>query len=223
MPPETPENYLKIIALDGAAATGKSSTALALAKKLDFLHVDTGSHFRILTYHLLEQNISAENSHSLVQALKKLILTTSIEDHSAFLEINSDKLSKESLRSFKVNQLVSKYASIKLLRDFLLIYQRSLTDFASDKNYAGIVVEGRDIGSIVFPNTPLKIFLYADEEIRINRRLNEGQKDVIKERDAIDKTRKLAPLTCSPDALRINTANHSLDEVVALILKEVSL
>ena len=65
--------------------------------------------------------------------------------------------------------------------------------------------------------------MHADEETRINRRQNEGQEDIIKERDAIDKTRSLAPLTCSPDAIKINTANHSLDEVVALILKEVSL
>ena len=223
MDPNASENYLKIIALDGAAATGKSSTARALAKRLDFLHIDTGSHFRILTYYLLEKNIPAENSQSFVKELKKLVLNTYIKNHSAFLEISTNKLSKEALRSLRVNQLVSKYASIKPLRDFLLSYQRSLTDFAYKNGYLGIVVEGRDIGSIVFPNDSLKIFLHADEETRINRRQNEGQEDIIKERDAIDKTRSLAPLTCSPDAIKINTANHSLDEVVALILKEVSL
>ena len=154
MDPKASENYLKIIALDGAAATGKSSTARALAKRLDFLHIDTGSHFRILTYYLLEKNIPAENSQSFVKELKKLVLNTYIKNHSTFLEISTNKLSKEALRSLRVNQLVSKYASIKPLRDFLLSYQRSLTDFAYKNGYLGIVVEGRDIGSIVFPMTP---------------------------------------------------------------------
>ena len=108
------------------------------------------------------------------------------------------------------------------MRDFLLDYQRSLEHFAREAHFEGMVVEGRDIGSVVFPSADLKVFLHADESTRIARRQKEGLKDVINERDAIDRTRTLAPLTCPKDALSINTTQLSLDEVVDLILKKIT-
>ena len=97
------------------------------------------------------------------------------------------------------------------------------TEMHAQKNhFKGMIVEGRDIGSVVFPNATLKIFLEADTSTRIARRKKEGHKDVINERDAIDATRKLSPLTCPNDALNIDTSQLSLDEVVSLILKELS-
>ena len=85
-----------------------------------------------------------------------------------------------------------------------------------------MIVEGRDIGSVVFPNATLKVFLEADANTRIARREKEGHMDVINKRDAIDATRTLSPLTCPKDALNINTSLHSLDEVVSIILKQIS-
>lgn len=213
---------LTILALDGAAATGKSSTAHALADALNFLHVDTGSHFRILSYHLNRASIQPQDSTNLSAALKELTLHTAVDGHSAILEVNRQRLDATELRSFTVNTLVSQYAALKPVRDFLLDYQRSLEHFAEEAHFEGMVVEGRDIGSIVFPNAHHKLFLYADESTRIARRQKEGHKDIINERDTIDRTRTLAPLTCPKDALSINTTQLSLDEVVDLILKKIT-
>ena len=107
------------------------------------------------------------------------------------------------------------------MRNYLLKYQRSLEDFAQAKGFPGMVVEGRDIGSIVFPNASFKIFLHADEKTRIHRRQKEGQVDPISQRDDLDSTRKLAPLTCPDDALKLNTALLPLDDVVASIIKKI--
>lgn len=213
---------LMILSLDGAAATGKSSTAHALADALNYLHVDTGSHFRILAYHLNQAAIQPQDSIILSQALEKLALHTAVDGHSAVLEVNQQRLSATELRSFTVNTLVSQFAALKPVRDFLLNYQRSLEHFARDAHFSGMVVEGRDIGSIVFPHAQLKIFLHADASTRIARRKKEGLKDIINERDTLDQTRTLAPLTCPEDALSIDTTQLSLDEVVDLILKEIT-
>lgn len=213
---------LIILTLDGAAATGKSSTAHALADALNYLHVDTGSHFRILSYHLNQASIQAQDTTDLSEALKELAIHTAVDGHSAVLEVNRQRLDATELRSFTVNTLVSQYAALKPVRDFLLDYQRSLEHFARDAHFKGMVVEGRDIGSIVFPDADLKIFLHADESTRIARRKKEGLKDIINQRDTIDRTRTLAPLTCPKDALSINTTQLSLDEVVDLILKKIT-
>ena len=211
-----------ILTLDGAAATGKSTTAHALADALNYLHIDTGSHFRVLSYHLNQASIPAQASRNLREALKKLSLHTKIDGHSAILEVNRQRLSTTELRSLAVNTLVSQYAALKPVRDFLLAYQHSLEHFALEAHFEGMVVEGRDIGSVVFPSADHKVFLHADESTRIARRQKEGLKDVINERDAIDRTRTLAPLTCPKDALSINTTLLSLDEVVDLILKKIT-
>ena len=106
-------------------------------------------------------------------------------------------------------------------RSFLLEYQRSLTAFAQSLGYSGMVVEGRDIGSVVFPNADLKVFLYADEQTRIRRRKEEGQIDPISQRDDLDSKRKLAPLTCPDGAVKLNTSLLSLEAVVESIIQKI--
>lgn len=215
------EKHFLIITVDGAAATGKSSTAKSLAQKLNFLHIDTGKHFRALTYYFLSEKIEPINNEVLKTSLARLITSTCIREYSAYLKINNKDIAEKDLRTFEINKYVSKYASIKPLRDFLLTYQRSLKTFAKENNFTGIVIEGRDIGSIVFPSAQIKVFLHADETTRIIRRQNEGQKDFIKKRDSIDQNRKVAPLVCPKDAISINTTNHSIEEVVNLIIKKI--
>jgi cytidylate kinase len=216
------EQTLSIISLDGAAATGKSSTAHAVAEALNYLHVDTGSHYRIICYHLNEKSIHPIESPELLAALDGFKVDTILKKNSVLFEIDQREVESDDLRSYTVNTQVSQFASLKPVRDFLLRYQRSLVNFAQRNHFKGLIVEGRDIGSVVFPDATLKIFLEADESTRIARREKEGHTDVINERDTIDATRKLSPLTCPNDALSINTSRLSLDEVVSIILKELS-
>ena len=210
-----------IIAIDGAAATGKSSTAKALSEELKFLHVDTGAHFRILCFHLLAKGIDPTSSAALIEGLDSFSAGSEIKGISAILTINQQTLDDSSLRTPEINSAVSKFAVAAPVRDFLLNYQRSLAVFSQNHHFDGMVVEGRDIGSIVFPKAYLKIFLHADEATRIARRETDGQVDPISQRDALDSTRKLAPLTCPEDALKINTSMHSLKEVVALLKERI--
>ena len=216
------EQTLNIISLDGAAATGKSSTAHAVAEALNYLHVDTGSHYRIICYHLNQKSLQPEDSPALLAALESFKVDTILRGNSVLFEIDEIPIKSDDLRSYTVNTLVSQFASLKPVRDFLLRYQRSLADFAKINHFKGMVAEGRDIGSVVFPKATLKVFLEADANTRIARRKNEGHTDVINERDAIDANRKLSPLTCPEDALSINTSRLSLDEVVSIILKEIA-
>jgi cytidylate kinase len=217
-----PNQTFKIISLDGAAATGKSSTAHAVAKALKYLHVDTGAHYRIICYHLNQKSIQAVENPELLNALDSFRINTLLNKNSVLFEINETQVEPDDLRSYTVNTLVSQFATLKPVRDFLLGYQRSLVDFAQNHHFKGMIVEGRDIGSIVFPNATLKVFLEADANTRIARREKEGHMDVINKRDAIDATRTLSPLTCPKDALNINTSLQSLDEVVSIILKQIS-
>ena len=218
----SPEKSIQIIALDGAAATGKSSTADALAQKLKYLHVDTGSHFRILCHYLIKHKCShKESDASLGAFLKTLHIETEVIQNKAVLKIEHQVLGGKALRTEAINESVSKFASIASVRSFLLEYQRSLTSFAQSLGYSGMVVEGRDIGSVVFPNADLKVFLYADEQTRIRRRKEEGQIDPISQRDDLDSKRKLAPLTCPDGAVKLNTSLLSLEAVVESIIQKI--
>ena len=121
-----------------------------------------------------------------------------------------------------MNQEVSYYARIPEVRALLLNYQRSLPDFGKNSGYSGIIMDGRDIGSVILPDADIKIFLHADLQVRQNRRLSDGEHDSISARDQIDSTRKIAPLTCPDDALSIDTGKQSLDMVVQLISDEIA-
>ena len=218
----SPKEPIQIIALDGAAATGKSTTASALALKLGYLHVDTGSHFRILCHHLIAHNYKpTDDTRSIESLLEDFSVETEIIQGKAVLKIQNQLLEKEALRSEAINQSVSQFASLAPIRTFLLEYQQSLKPFAQSQGYAGMVVEGRDIGSVVFPSADLKVFLYADEQTRIRRRQEEGQIDPIAQRDDLDSSRKLAPLTCPDGALELNTSLLSLEAVVDSIIQTI--
>ena len=207
----------KIIAIDGGAAVGKSSTSKELAKRLKLMHVDTGSHYRTLTYALLESGEETEPSEAISEILEALKLNTQIDGHSAKLGINGVVPADSDLRSPEVNAKVSKFAAMPEVRKKLFAYQRSLADLAREKQYAGLIMEGRDIGSIIFPKATYRFFLDADETTRAARRAKEGQTDSIATRDKMDRNRQAAPLVCPKGATRINTAHHTLEEVIEKI------
>lgn len=206
-----------IIAVDGGAASGKSSTSTRLAKDRNYLHVDTGSHYRAITLSLLNQGISGEAIAEIEAALPTLKLGTAIKGTEAFIEIEGAIPPNETLRSEAINQSVSPIAAIPAVRQFLLQYQRSQADLAREKGFAGLIMEGRDIGSIIFPNADYRLFFEADAATRAARRAKEGHTDSIEKRDKIDSSRKTAPLVCPEGATRIDTSNHSLEEVVAQV------
>lgn len=207
-----------VIAVDGGAASGKSSTSRALAERFGLLHVDTGSHYRVLTYLFLQRGLSPED----VDAVRAVLagsqsLGTRVEGRKALLSVNGTVPADADIRTEAVNATVSRFAAIPEVRSFLMGYQRSLVEVAIGGGFAGLIMEGRDIGSVIFPNASLKVFLEADPETRSRRRALEGQADSIAGRDSLDQNRKTAPLKCVDGALRIDSSHMTLAEVVDAI------
>lgn len=211
-----------IIAIDGGAATGKSSTAREVAERLNLMHVDTGAHYRTLTYALLGAKADTEAPETIESILESLTPGTVIDRRSARLSIDGRTFEDTEIRSPDVNATVSKVSAIQSVRDFLFDYQRNQAQIAREQgNFEGLVMEGRDIGSVIFPDADFRFFLFADEATRKSRRLQDGQFDHIAERDKSDSERKNAPLVCPEGAIQINTGKLTLEEVVRLICTHV--
>ncbi len=203
-----------VIAVDGGAASGKSSTSRVLAQRFNLLHVDTGSHYRALTFALTQAGIQAEAPESVATALQSLQLDQAIDGQSSRIRVNGHVPREEDIRSDAVNASVSHFAAVPELRTFLFQYQRAQAEVAQREGFAGLIMEGRDIGSVIFPDAALRIFLEADEATRAARRQKEGQQDAVAERDRLDATRKTAPLTCPEGATRVDTSHMTLEQVV---------
>lgn len=205
---------LPIIAIDGGAASGKSSTARGVAARLNYLHVDTGSHYRALTLLCLRNGAAADDPAAIRSLLANCPLTTRIDGRSARVELAGQVPADADLRSPQVNANVSHYAAQPAVRDALRDYQRSQAQVARTHGFAGLVMEGRDIGSVIFPGATLKVYLEADAATRALRRSGEGQSDAVTERDRIDSTRKAAPLTVADGAVRIDNSALTLEQVI---------
>ena len=206
-----------LIAIDGGAASGKSSTARAIAKRLNYLYVDTGSHYRAVTYLMITKGINPEDPEAVVRCLKEIPFETKIMDQRALVYLNSNHPKESDLRSQKVNDQVSRFAAMSGVRKLLLTYQRNIASIARKQNFDGLIMEGRDIGSIIFPHADYKFFLIADLNTRIERRALEGHEDSIEQRDRLDSIRHTAPLTCPQGAVKINTSRLTLDAVIEKI------
>jgi len=209
------------IALDGAAGSGKSTTAQVICKKFKYIHVDTGLHYRAVSFYLLNLNITPENTAEFLHS-SSVVLTSDLDDFSVKLLVNNIHYTTSDLRNERMNREVSYYARLPEVRSLLLKYQRSLPNFGKSRGFTGIIMDGRDIGSVVLPHANIKIFLHADLNVRQNRRLLDGENDSISNRDQIDSTRKIAPLTCPDGALSIDTGSMSIEKVVQLISHEIS-
>jgi 3-phosphoshikimate 1-carboxyvinyltransferase len=213
-------NFVRV-SVDGGAASGKSSTSRRLAQRHGLLHVDTGAHYRSLTRALLLAGAAADDQASVKAALSKLRIGSTIiarqGARSSALTLDGVLPDDADLRTPEVNAAVSKIAALPAVRTFLLEYQRSQVKLASDQGFAGVVMEGRDIGSVVLPDAEVRIFLEADPDARAQRRAAEGQSDQVTQRDHLDATRKTAPLICPTGAHRLDNTHKGLDEVVAEI------
>ncbi|MFM9000383.1 MAG: 3-phosphoshikimate 1-carboxyvinyltransferase [Opitutia bacterium] len=205
------------VAVDGGAASGKSSTSRALAARLGLLHVDTGAHYRTVTRALLLRGAKADDPKGVGQALAGMRAASVVSGLAARLELDGVMPSPADLRTPEVNAAVSSVAAMPAGRAFLLGHQRAQTEAARAGGFAGVVMEGRDIGSVVMPDAEVRIFLEADAAARERRRAAEGMKDPIDRRDRMDSTRSASPMVCPEGAVRIDNTALSLDEVVARV------
>lgn len=208
-----PNKDFIIVAIDGGAAAGKSSTSRALSQRFNLMHVDTGSFYRALTLKLMEAKVEPQSGPALREGLDKLALDTHIEGNAATIVIDG-WIPDDSIRSEQVNAAVSHYAALPELREFLLHYQRDQARIARENGFSGLVMEGRDIGSVIFPDADLRLYLYADPEKRAQRRAAEGLSDSIEARDRLDSSRKAAPLAVPQGATLVDSSELSLDQVV---------
>jgi cytidylate kinase len=206
-----------IITIDGPSASGKGSLAKALAKELNFILLDSGLLYRAYSY-CFEQS----HNHSTAKSLFLNLRINSIEHEMHVFEENRDITS--ILRHENVAKLASKLSGLKETRDNLISLQR---DLASDH---GLVADGRDMGTVVFPDAGTKIFLVADVEVRAKRRFlelqNAGQGvnmrdliDDIRLRDEADKAREISPLTPAGNSIEVNSSNLTPQEVLDIVLK----
>lgn len=202
-----------IIAIDGGAASGKSSSSKILAERFNLLHVDTGSFYRHITYELLRLGVPHTDLPRLKATLAGLQFGTRLHGRSAQMLIGGEPASSE-IRGQSVNDHVSHYAAIPEVRHVLLGYQRGQVDVARQHGFRGLVMEGRDIGSVIFPAADFRFFLHADPAERAKRRAKEGGQDSIAERDRLDSSRKASPLTCPAGAIDIDSTFISLEQVV---------
>jgi len=219
-----------IITIDGPAGAGKSTIAKKIAQKIGYNYVNTGVFYRYITYCALKENINI-NDHAAINQLSKKVVEELLKINNSTRNLNifsknTDKHYKiiEEIHSPKVNQKVSNIAQIPNIRKNLMPLQHMIARNGS------VVVEGRDIGSVVLPEADLKFYIIADEIVRIIRRykelrekgykisLNEVEKE-IKKRDYIDSKRKIAPLVKPKDAIVIDTTNKRIDEVIDDIYK----
>jgi cytidylate kinase len=202
-----------IIAIDGGAASGKSSSSKILADRFNLLHVDTGSFYRHITSELVRRGVAATDLPALNHALSALAFTTRLNGRSAQLLIDGQPAGSE-IRGRDVNEQVSHYAAIPEVRHKLLGYQRGQTEVARQHGFRGLVMEGRDIGSVIFPSADCRFYLHADPAERAKRRANEGQTDSIAERDRLDSSRKASPLVVPVGATDIDSTFLTLEQVV---------
>ena len=208
-----------IIAIDGPAGSGKSTTAKLLADKLGFIYLDTGAMYRAVTLFLLKNKINVNNTADIQKSLEKIDL--SIKNNNRFEVYLNNQNVTNNLRKTSIDDLVSDISKILDVRNKMVILQRN---FSSNKN---VVVEGRDIGSNVFPNAEFKFFLIADVIERAKRRLNDKQykksltlSELVKKiekRDKIDSNRLISPLIKVNDAIEIDTTSLTVEEQVTKI------
>ncbi len=215
------ENFI-IVAIDGGAASGKSTSSKVLAERFNLLHVDTGSFYRGVTAEFLRLGVSASDVPAVVAAARALRFGTRLHGRSAAMEIGGRVVPDAEIRSRTVNEHVSHFAAIPEVRAALLAYQRGQASVARAHHFHGVVMEGRDIGSVIFPEADFRFFLHADPTERARRRAKEGGHDSIAERDRIDSTRKTAPLSCPVGAVSIDTTHLTPAQVVETLAAPIT-
>jgi len=205
------EQFRRVVAIDGPAASGKSSVARALARQLGFVYVNSGAIYRAITWHILQKKIHPKERERVAGALQVASITGRLqENESRILIDNVDP--GEHLRDDCVNESVAAISQFPVVRQFV---GEKLLQSAQNHD---LVVEGRDIGSVVFPKTPYKFYIDASPEVRLQRRAAQGERDEIALRDRVDSSRAVSPLVIAKDAHVIDTSYLTVQEVINQIL-----
>ena len=210
-----------IVAIDGPAGSGKSTIAKLLAKKYDLTYIDTGAMYRMITLYLLENNIDISD----LKEVERVLNTVNLDMQGDKFYLDNVDVSTK-IREKRINDNVSKVASIKIVRSNLVDLQRKIS------NNKDVILDGRDVGTVIFPNAQVKIFLIASPEERARRRYNEFLEKKtkitydevlksIKERDHIDSTRDESPFVKADDAIELDSTNLTIEDVVNFISKEI--
>lgn len=199
------------IAIDGPAASGKSSVAQRVADHFGLIMVNSGEMYRAFTWHVLREGVSPADRAAVVDLLGRTEFAFGVQGRRSTVAVNGI-CPGEELRSEAVNAAVSPVSAIPEVRERLVQEQRVYADLG------GVVMEGRDIGTVVFPGARHKFYLDAQAEVRARRRGDQGMADDIRGRDRIDSSRETAPLRAAPDARVIDTSYLTLDEVVARVI-----
>jgi len=204
-----------VIAIDGTAASGKSTFSRALGQRIGYTYVNTGFMYRGVTWYMQEKNIPLTDPDAIAREISAVQVETLLHNGElAFRIAGVDPL--PHVREARVNEGVSQVSQVGAVRKLLVAQQQALAE------QAPLVMEGRDIGTVVFPQTPYKFYIDADPEIRAQRRSAQGETDVIKHRDAQDSQRQNSPLTCAPDAVRLDSGRFSVEELVATALEHLA-
>ena len=214
------------IAIDGPAGAGKSSIAKALSKRLGYIYIDTGAMYRAVALFFVENNVSDGTDSRIESLLNKLEISIKYEDGAQKVILNGEDVT-DKLRLEEIGKLASKFSAIGSVREKLVAIQRKL---AQKEN---VVMDGRDIGTVVLPNADLKIYLSASSKVRAKRRylellekghtdldINEIEDEIIK-RDEADMNREISPLKQADDAYYLDSSDMTLEEVVSKILSMV--
>lgn len=212
-----------IVAIDGPAGSGKGTITKIIAKKRNLVSIDTGAMYRCVALDCLENNVEPTDISGIERILKNIDIKLENENGIQKVFLNGKDVSEE-IRTPKVDDIVAKYAAIKQVRDKVTPIQRKMGESQN------IIMEGRDIGTVVFPNADVKIFLDCSLEERANRRykqdIENGMKvtyeevlESIKERNKLETEREIAPFVKAEDAIVVDTTHLSIEEVVNEILK----
>jgi len=211
-----------VIAVDGPSGSGKSSISREAAKRLGFNFLDTGAMYRMITLFLSQKNVKTDEEIEIVLANDDINFEISTNPTEIMFKLNGEDVSK-IIRTEEVTRNVSFYSALQLVRNFLLEKQRFIINNSNDS----IVVEGRDIGSVVVPNADLKIFITASEKARAERRAKELNLEVAqvlndqKIRDQKDSSRKISPLIKLEDSMELDTSQLSFDQSVEKFIELV--
>lgn len=202
-----------IITIDGPAASGKSSVARLVAERLGLIYVNTGNMYRAMTWAVLEAGLDPQDAAAVADLCTRTPLAAEIVDGRTTVVIAGHTLTDAELNSDPVNRAVSHVARVPEVRHALVAAQRGL------RQLGGLVMEGRDIGSVVFPESPFKFYIDACQEVRAARRRAQGHADPVSERDRIDSTRKTSPLVIPEGAHVIDNSHLTLDQAVDAVVR----
>ncbi|MCF7787274.1 MAG: (d)CMP kinase [Prosthecobacter sp.] len=206
-----------VITIDGPAASGKSSIARLVAQRLGRTYVNTGNMYRAMTWAVLQAGVDPRDADAVRAAAAGIVIESPVVEGKTQVCISGRTATDAELNSDPVNRAVSFIASVDEVRDRLVAYQRELA------THGPLVMEGRDIGSVVFPDSPHKIYIDASEEVRASRRGAQGLTDQIAERDRIDKQRKHSPLVIPAGAIVIDNSHITLDQAVDQVIAALQL